>query len=364
MTAKRPTAAGDQRAASRSRAKATKPLRVLVLTHVDLVPPDSLEGQSDKDIAAWRKEYDVCLGLRELGHEVQVLGVSHDLAPIKQHVEGFQPHVVFHLLMEFQDVAVYQAHVTSYLELLRVPYAGCNPRGLLLARDKALSKLLFRVHRIPTPGFLVFARDRAIRVPRRLGYPLIVKSVDEEASLGIAQASIVHDEEHLRERVAFVHRRVATDAIAEQYVAGRELTIGVLGNDRLATFPVWEMFFENLPEGSEPIATARVKWDIAYQRRVGIDTGPARELAPELDAEINRIARRTYKALGLSGYARIDLRLDEAGKLYVIEANPNPDLTKAEDFARSAAATGLEYNALLQRILNLGMKHRSPWKAS
>jgi len=189
-----------------------------------------------------------------------VLGVSHDLAPIRQHVEGFQPHVVFHLLMEFQDVAVYQAHVTGYLELLRVPYAGCNPRGLLLARDKALSKLLFRVHRIPTPGFLVFARDRAIRVPKRLGYPLIVKSVDEEASLGIAQASIVHDEEHLRERIAFVHRRVATDAIAEQYVAGRELTIGVLGNDRLATFPVWEMFFENLPEGSEPIATARVKW--------------------------------------------------------------------------------------------------------
>ena len=146
MTARKLAATGERPTARRSRATAAKPLRVLVLTHVDLVPPDSLEGQSEKDIAAWRKEYDVCLGLRELGHEVQVLGVSHDLAPIKQHVEGFQPHVVFHLLMEFQDVAVYQAHVTSYLELLRAPYAGCNPRGLLLARDKALSKLLFRVH--------------------------------------------------------------------------------------------------------------------------------------------------------------------------------------------------------------------------
>jgi hypothetical protein len=122
------------------------------------------------------------------------------------------------------------------------------------------------------------------------------------------------------------------------------------------------MFFENLPEGSEPIATARVKWDVAYQSRVGIDTGPAKELAPELGAEITRIAKRTYKALGLSGYARIDLRLDEAGKLYVIEANPNPDLTKAEDFARSAA-TGLEYNALLQHP---EPRHevRSPWKAA
>jgi D-alanine-D-alanine ligase len=340
-----------------------KPLRILVLTHADLVPPESLEGRSAQEIAAWRKEYDVCAGLRELGHEVLVLGVSHDLAPIKQHVEGFQPHAVFHLLMEFQDVAVYQAHVTGYLELLRAPYAGCNPRGLLLARDKALSKLLFRVHRIPTPGFVVFPRERRIRVPKRLDYPRIVKSVDEEASLGIAQASIVYDEEKLRERVAFVHRRVATDAIAEQYVAGRELTIGVLGNDRLSTFPVWEMFFENLPEGAEPIATARVKWDLAYQRRVGIETGPAKDLPPERAAEIARVAKRTYRALGLSGYARIDLRLTEDGRLFVIEANPNPDLTRDEDFARSAAAAGIEYPELLQRIVTLGLRHPSPWKA-
>lgn len=339
-----------------------KPLRILVLTHADLVPPESLEGRSAQEIAAWRKEYDVCAGLRELGHEVLVLGVSHDLAPIKQHVEGFQPHAVFHLLMEFQDLAVYQAHVTGYLELLRAPYAGCNPRGLLLARDKALSKLLFRVHRIPTPGFVVFPRERRIRVPKRLDYPRIVKSVDEEASLGIAQASIVYDEEKLRERVAFVHRRVATDAIAEQYVAGRELTIGVLGNDRLSTFPVWEMFFENLPEGAEPIATARVKWDLAYQRRVGIETGPAKDLPPERAAEIARIAKRTYRALGLSGYARIDLRLTEDGRLFVIEANPNPDLTRDEDFARSAAAAGIEYPELLQRIVTLGLRHPSPWK--
>jgi D-alanine-D-alanine ligase len=277
---------------------------------------------------------------------VQVLGVSHDLAPIKQHVEGFQPHVVFHLLMEFQDVAVYQAHVTSYLELLRVPYAGCNPRGLLLARDKALSKLLFRVHRIPTPGFLVFPRDRAIRVPKRLGYPLIVKSVDEEASLGIAQASIVHDEEHLRERVAFVHRRVATDAIAEQYVAGRELTIGVLGNDRLATFPVWEMFFENLPEGSEPIATARVKWDIAYQRRVGSTSVPP-ATRPGTRRGINR-TRAHPRRLELRP-TRIDCA-DEAGKFAVIEANPI-DLPNGRFRALAAAATAWN-TTLLQRILN------------
>jgi D-alanine-D-alanine ligase len=340
-----------------------KRLRILVLTHEDLVPPDSLEGLSEKEILSVQKEYDVASGLRELGHEVQVLGVSHDLVPIRQHVEGFRPHVVFHLLMEFQDIAIYQAHVASYLELLRVRYAGCNPRGLLLARDKALSKTILRYHRIPAPLFTVFPLGRTIRVPRRLGYPRIVKSVDEEASLGIAQASVVHDEEKLRERVAFVHRRLGTHAIAEQYIPGRELTIGVMGNERLQTFPVWEMFFEKLPDRSEPIATERVKWDPAYQRRVGIDTGPAKELPGPLGERIARLARRTYRALSLSGYARIDLRLSEDGRVYVIEANPNPDLSREEDFAESAKAAGLSYPKLLQRIVNLGLQHRWPWKA-
>jgi len=340
-----------------------KQLRVLVLTHEDLVPPDSLAGYDKNTILPWQKEFDVTQGLRGLGHEVQVLGVSHDLRPIRQHVEGFQPHVVFHLLMEFQDVAVFQAHIVSYLELLRVPYAGCNPRGLLIARDKALSKKIFRYHRIPAPAFTVFRYGRAIKVPRDLGYPRIVKSVDEEASLGISQASVVDDEEKLRERVAFVHRRLGSDAIAEQYIQGRELTVSVLGNERLQTFPVWELFFDNLPAGSKPIATERAKWDREYQLRAGIGTGPAENLPDTLARHISKVAKRTYRALGLSGYARIDLRLSEDGRVWVLEANPNPDLRTVEDFAAAADEAGIPYPELLQRIVNLGIRHRSPWKA-
>jgi D-alanine-D-alanine ligase len=340
-----------------------KQLRVLVLTHEDLVPPDSLAGYDKNTILPWQKEFDVTQGLRGLGHEVQVLGVSHDLRPIRQHVEGFQPHCVFHLLMEFQDVAVFQAHIVSYLELLRVPYAGCNPRGLLIAREKALSKKIFRYHRIPAPAFTVFRYGRAIKVPRDLSYPRFVKSLDEEASLGISQASVVHDEEKLRERVAFVHRRLGGDAIAEQYIQGRELTISVLGNERLQTFPVWELFFDNLPSGSRPIATARAKWDRDYQLRAGIGTGPAEDLPDALARHISKVAKRTYRALGLSGYARIDLRLSEDGRIWVLEANPNPDLRSVEDFAAAAEEAGISYPELLQRIVNLGIRHRSPWKA-
>ena len=339
-----------------------KQLRVLVLTHEDLIPPSSLRGLSKKEAQVFKKEFDVATGLRELGHEVQIVGVSHDLLPIRQHVEEFRPHVVFHLLMEFQDIAVYQAHVASYLELLRVPYAGCNPRGLLLARDKALSKKIFRYYRIPAPAFHVFRLGRAVRVPKDLGYPRIVKTVDEEASLGIAQASIVRDEEKLRERIDFVHRRLGTDAIAEQYIHGRELTVSVIGNERLQTFPIWELFFENLPPGSNPIATERAKWDREYQLRAGIATGPAEDLPEALARHIAHLAKRSYRALHLSGYARLDLRLTEDGKVYVIEANPNPDLRREEDFAASAAEAGLSYPQLLQRLLNLGLRHRSPWK--
>jgi len=148
----------------------------------------------------------------------------------------------------------------SYLELLQVPYTGCNPRGLFLARDKALSKKLLHYHRIRVPDFAVMKRGRRIQRPKRLDFPLIVKSLTQEASIGIAQASVVEDDAKLVERVQFVHESIGTDAIVEQFIAGRELYCGVIGNERLRVLPVWELTFDNLPEGRHAIATERVKW--------------------------------------------------------------------------------------------------------
>ena len=335
-----------------------KRLRTIVLTHEDLVPPDSKQGLSEKEIQPWKTEYAVADTLRKMGHEVQVLGVSDELQPIRRLVEGWQAQIVFNLLMEFQDIGAYQAHVASYLELLGVPFTGCNPLGILLARDKALCKKILRYHRIPTARFGVFPVGRKVRVRRDLRYPLIVKSIDEEASLGISQKSVVSDEQRLRERVEFIHRQVGSDAIAEEYIEGRELTVSVLGNERLTVFPVWELFFKNLPEGSLPIATARAKWDLTYQKRVGIDTGPAKQLTPASEARIARIARRVYRMLGLSGYARLDLRLSPEGRVFVIEANATPDIADDEDFALSGKKGGLPYPKLLQRILNLGLSYQ------
>jgi D-alanine-D-alanine ligase len=339
-----------------------KRLRVIVLVHEDLVPPDSTEGLSEKEIQPVKTEFAVANTLRKMGHEVQVLGVSDDLMPIRRLVEGWEADVVFNLLMEFQDVPAYQAHVASYLELLGVAFTGCNPLGILLARDKALSKKILLHHRIPTPRFHLFPFGRKSKLPSRgPKFPMIVKSVDEEASMGISQASVVQDHDKLFERVAFIHSKVGSAAIAEEYVEGRELTVSVIGNDRLTTFPTWELQFKKLPEGSLPIATEKVKFDIDYQKRVGIDTGPAK-LSEDEERRIQRISRRVYRELGLSGFARLDLRMTTEGQVYVIEANASPDIADDEDFALSAKKAGLDYAQLLQRILNLAQAYRPSWK--
>jgi D-alanine-D-alanine ligase len=261
--------------------------------------------------------------------------------------------VVFTLLEQFHNEPTYDQHVASYLELMQIPYTGCNPRGLILARGKDLSKTLVHHRRVAVPAFAVFPMHRKVKRPARLALPLIVKSLNEDGSRGISQASIVDTDEKLAERVTFVHERVGTAAIAEQYIEGRELYVGVLGNNRLRVLPVWELKFGTM--GGQAIATEKVKHDPDYQERVGIVDGPAKNLAPEVLASIQRTAKRIYRTLGLDGYARIDFRLAPDGTLYFIEANPNPEIAKNQEFATAARHDGLDYPDLLRRILTLGI---------
>jgi len=328
-------------------------LRVLVLMHPDFMPPDSSAGYSAREINEWKTEYDVVSTLREAGHDVRPLGVQEEIKPLRDAIEDFKPHVVFTLLEQFHYEPVYDQHVASFLELMKVPYTGCNPRGLILARGKDLSKTLVHHRRIAVPAFAVFPMRRKVRRPARLALPLIVKSLNEDGSVGISQASVVDTDEKLVERVAFIHERVGTAAIAEQFIEGRELYVGVLGNNRLQVLPVWELKFGTM--GGQPIATEKVKHDPDYQQRVGIEDGPAKGLTAETRGRIQRSAKRIYRTLGLDGYARIDFRLAADGTPYFIEANPNPEIAKGEEFATAARHDGLDYPALLQRILALGM---------
>lgn len=340
-----------------------KKLRLLVLMHEDLVPPDNMDGYSDQEVLEWKTEYDVVSTLREIGHDVRPLGVYDDLSPLREAIHEWKPHIAFNLLEEFHGVGVYDHHVVSYLELMKQTYTGCNPRGLLLSHDKALCKKILSFHHIPNPKFKVFPMDRPVKPSKNTHFPLLVKSVNEDASLGIAQDSIVHDVEKLIERVKFIHSEVKTDALVEEYIDGRELYVGVIGNQRLQVLPIWEMLFTKAPQGMPQIATSRVKWDVEYQKKLGIKTKAAEDLPNGVKTQISHICKRIYRALNLSGYARIDLRLTSEGKAYVLEANPNPNLSYGEDFAESAETVGVTYEALLQKIINLGLRYQAAWQA-
>src|SRR5918911_1076520 len=171
--------------------KAKQRLRINVLVHKDCVPPDSLEGVSEKERLLWKTEYDVISTLKVLGHDVQPLGLYDDLGVISTAIQDFNPHIAFNLLEEFHGYPLYDQHVVSFLELMKQPYTGCNPRGLTLSHDKALSKMVLSYHRIHVPAFAVFHMNRKVKRSKRLKFPLLVKSISEEGSVGIARASIV-----------------------------------------------------------------------------------------------------------------------------------------------------------------------------
>jgi D-alanine-D-alanine ligase len=336
--------------------------RILLMVHKTLVPPEDVSGMSEVEIDEFRTEHDVLHTLRRAGHEVRVVGVGDHLTELRETIDAWKPHVVFNLLDEFSGIISYDHYVVAYLELIRQRYTGCNPRGMMLSRDKVLTKRVLATHRVATPAFRLFPFGRRFREPARFEFPLFVKSATEDASLGIAQASLVEDMRSLRERVEFIHEQVQSDALVEEYVDGREIYVGVLGNARLATLPPWEMDFGTLQDAQARIATRKVKWDRKYQAKHGIKTGKAHDLSDEQRDTLSRLAKRTYRALYMSGFARMDFRLRSDGRVFLLEANANPNLSKGEDLADSAKAVGMSYTALVNHIVQLGLAYMPEWR--
>ncbi len=335
--------------------KTKRKLRILILCHETLVPPDSIKGLSEKEIDPFRVEYDVKKNLIEIGHDVKVLGVYGDILIIRETINEYKPHIVFNLLEDFHGYALFDQHVVSYLELLQQRYTGCNPRGLTLAHDKALTKKILAYHRLHVPKFAVFPMNKKVKRPNTLQFPVLVKSLIEQGSLGIAQASVVYNDEKLAERVAFIHERTQSQAIAEEYIEGRELYVSMMGAKRVQFLPPMELVMKKLPEGAHLIATDKAKWDYKYQEKVGIEVIISKDLSKEQLAKLEKISKRVYRALGLTGYARLDYRLREDGTFYLLEANPNPDLSHGEAFAESAREVGISYKDLLSKIITMGL---------
>ena len=333
-----------------------KKLRVIMLADETLLPEGDLKDYSEKQRELRKTEFDVRDAIEALGHDLFSIGVSDDLSTIRGAIDAHKPDIAFNLVEEFAGIGHFDQHVVSYLELRKQPYTGCNPRGLTLARDKALTKKLLAYDGLLVPEFATFSKGRAVKRPEKLEFPLFVKSLTEEGSVGISTASIVHDDAKLKERVDYIHRTTNSTALAEQFIDGREIYVGVMGNQRVTALPPWEFSMTKKEGGAPLIASDRAKWDPKYQRKVGLRTGPA-ELSRKMQAKLADHSKQVYRLLGMSGYARLDYRVTEDGEAYLLEANPNPQIAKDEDFALSAKHTGMEYPDLIEQLIRFGINY-------
>ncbi|MHB8863639.1 MAG: D-alanine--D-alanine ligase family protein [Pirellulaceae bacterium] len=305
------------------------------------------EGSRDYD-----KSIDqIAQALRAGGHTPSVYCVHGDLSRLIATLKRRRPALVFNLLEQFGDQELGLVEATGVLDLLGFPYTGGGPGELYLQQDKTLTKKLLAYEGVKCPDFAVFWPEADLETGGNLRMPLFVKPLRLDSSLGIdANRSLVSTVPELLEQVAHIHQKYHDAALCEQYIAGREFYVGVVGNQQPQVFPPIEMDFSGLPEGALHVMDGKAKFDESTPEYRG--TRPiVAQLADDLRARIEGVALDAYRALRVRDYGRIDLRLTEAGEIYVIEVNANCYLEQESEYAMAAAATGIEYNELIARIV-------------
>lgn len=339
----------------------SKKLEILVLFEVHEPPAGDEEYlRRMREEEDWFTEGHVVTTLGENGHKVHLGPIHKNPREILDHLDRVRPDLVWNFVETFHGQRHYESNVAAILELCKVPYTGCGYRALLLCQDKALSKKILKHHRIPVPPFVVSRRSQPLKKLSKTIFPVMVKPLAEEGSVGIARDSFAEDEKQALARAAYLHERLRQDVIIEQYIEGREIYMAVLGNARLAVFPPREIRFSNVPEGEPRFASYKAKWDQGYRERWGIHNDFAEDLPETTLAALRNVAKRTFRVLQMRGYGRIDMRMTADGRLFVMEANPNPEIAMYEDYAEAAARAGYPYNALIQRIVDLARRVEFP----
>lgn len=304
----------------------------------------------------WATESDVLHALRENGHVVQVVGLFDKVEPLLKSVSEHRPDIIFNLVEHFRNDTSLERDVVGLIELLGIPYTGTGPTGLSLCKNKGLMKKLMTFHKIKTPKFGILNRNKPVHRPTHLRFPIIIKPTREDASYGISQASFVESDGALEERVKYVHQSLNQDALIEEYIEGRELYLSVIGNDRVKVLSPRELVFKEVPDDEPKIATFKAKWDEEYRKKWGIQNRFANPIGEGVYKHLIQVCKRVVRILMIKGYGRIDLRLTPAGDIMILEANPNPGISKEEELPLSAEKDGLAYNALIQKILHFGLQ--------
>lgn len=334
----------------------SKSLKITVLVDASTIPTEDPEFRdpAGKKIT----EYHVIESLRILGHDVSVIGIFDNLESLIKDLKTFEPELVFNLTEQYCGERRWDKNIVAVLEMLQISYTGTGMEGLMLCRDKRLCKQLLGLHKIRVPDFLSLPWNHQIRIPTKMHYPLVVKPALADGSEGISNASLVTGPEALKERAEFIHERWQQDVIAEEYIEGRELYISVIGNKHLKVLPARECLFDFDSDKGPNLATYRVKWNDEYRQRWGIRFGFA-ELDTETQKRISTVCKRIFRILHLQDYARIDLRLNQDGKICILEVNPNPDLAYGEEVAEAAEKGGWSYEDLIDKIIREALRRQS-----
>jgi len=331
-------------------------LKVLLLFDSPYSTPRGYDFKKEFKDLDWGAESNIYNALVANGHKVSLLGLFNDINPLLEEVRENKPDIIFNAVEVFNQKSYLDKNVVSVLEMLGIPYTGASAISLLICCNKALSKKILSFHKIKTPHFYTFYKNRRIWLPKRVNLPLIVKPLNEEASRGISQASVVDSEEAMVERVKFIHESVKDDAIVEEYIDGREFYVSMLGNKRVVVFPLREMKFGDFGEDEPRVATYKAKWDQDYRQKRGIKNEFAGRLPNGLVEKVGEVCKRAYKVLNIQCYARFDIRITSDSKINIIEANANPCLEEYDEVGQSAIKAGIPYNKLIQKIIILGLK--------
>ncbi|MDP6957928.1 MAG: ATP-grasp domain-containing protein, partial [Planctomycetota bacterium] len=289
-------------------------------------------------------------------YDVRLIGVHNSIRRLQVELRRHPPDIVFNSIESYNNVRDQEANVAGVFELLGVPYTGCRASVLHLCRNKMLTKRILSPHRIRVPNFVYLPMGSRKRSLRGLKFPVIVKPLGFEGSEGVVNKSFAETSESALERVDFLHNNLKSDALVEEFIEGREFYSGVLGNDRLTVLPLREMFFKKFPDDRAKFATFKAKWDPEFRSKWGITNCYADALPDGVEEKIARISRTAYRALGLTGYGRLDLRLTPENEIYVLEVNPNPSLQDDDEIAYAAYELDIEYTDLIEKIVNYGLQ--------
>ena len=310
------------------------------------------------------EEFDyIAKKLENVGFNAYTLNIKDSLEQMLSNLKKEKPDVIFNFVEIYKEDSRLEMNIAGLYELLSIPYTGAPSLSLANCQNKIFAKRLLRSGGIRIPPFFIVT-DNLDRYTHKLKYPLLVKPAYEDASVGIENESIVSNSKELRTRIEYVLKHFKQPVLVEEFIEGRELNVAVMGDKRLRVLPISEIDFSAMPEHLHNIVSYQAKWDPhheSYHKTIPIC--PA-QLPKNIEKKAKEMAFKAFKVMGCRDYARVDMRLSKKNKLYVLEVNPNPDITEGAGFMRSAEHSGMTYAQALKRIVKYALGRRNNLKTT